>query len=271
VKTTRTVCLIIALLLFGCDPLSFRGNSEATNAQVETRYRELSESGTPENILDEYSLDELVKEAPALFGYHVKYKNLHLYSDRPFEQSDAINILIDVHARLADSPIYSDSRDWSAFVCNDTWKEDFYLGGAGRIGGRAYLRAAPHVFFTKANIEEDALISPAGRPIAPPRTFTYYLTHEFTHVLLGQHLGMEQFEGLPQWVFEGYPDFVGLGPSYTAAQAREAYDHRDPRVHGTMAEDYMKYGLMVATFLESNDVETLFADPPDESSFSELF
>ena len=82
---------------------------------------------------------------------------------------------------------------------------------------------------------------------------------------------MAGFEALPDWVFEGYPDFVGLGPGYTAAKAREAYEKRDPRVNGTMAEDYMRYGLMVATFLEKSDVNTLLTAPPPKSSFDGRF
>lgn len=255
-----TRLFILVVLVCGC------AVQETRTEDVATRYEELRRLGTPEKIVEEFSRDSLVREAPLFFPYHASYKGLHLYSDCPFEQAQAIPILVEVHLRLSDSPIFESGRDRSAFICNDEWKEEFFLGGLGKIGGRAYLRAAPHVFFTKADIAENALLSPRGRHIAAPRTLTYYLAHEFTHVVLGEHLGMERFEVLPKWVFEGYPDYVGLGPGYTVAQADKAYRERDPRVHGTMAEDYLRYGLMVARFLEEYDLETLLANPPEEYS-----
>lgn len=267
-RLTTCIAALLTLLLWSCARVS---SQPVDQASLQARYQQLSQNGTPEKIVDEYSLDVLVKQAPLFFPHHASYKGLHLYSDRPFEESDLVPILTEVHQRLSDSPIYNPDRDRSAFICNDEWKEKLYLGGLGRIGGRAYLRAAPHVFFTKADIKNDALLSPRGRPIAAPRTLTYYLAHEFTHVLLGEHLGMTRFEALPDWVFEGYPDYVGLGPGYTVAQAKQAYENRDPRVHGTLAEDYLRYGLMVATYLEKNEVEKLLTNPPDKSTFDSLF
>ena len=267
-NTILGISFVLTLLLCGCANTS---SQQIGRDIVRARFEELSQAGTPEKIVDEYSRDVLVKEAPVFFPYHASYKGLHVYSDMPFKESDAVPILTEVHLRLSDSPIYKPERERSAFICHTEWKEKYYLGGLGKIGGRAYLHAAPHVFFTKADIKEDALMSPRGRPIAAPRTLTYYLAHEFTHVVLGEHLGMARFEALPDWVFEGYPDFVGLGPGYTAAKATDAYENRDPRVNGTMAEDYMRYGLMVATFLEKSDVKTLLTAPPAKSSFDGLF
>ena len=253
---------LILVLVAGCS---------SPPAQLSSRYAELSQAGTPEKIVEEFSSDELVRQAAVLFPYQASYKKLYLHSDRPFEEADAVPVLVEVHRRLSDSPIYNPDNSIHGFICHDAWKEELYMGGVGQIGGRAYFRTAPHVFFTKADLPNDALLSPAGRPIAPPRTFTYYLAHEFTHVMLGQHLGGKRFDEVPLWVFEGYPDYVGLGPDYTAAQARTAYDERDPRTHGTLAEDYLRYGLMVATHLETHSVQSLLDSPPDEATFSELF
>ena len=261
-KRPPWVVFLILVLWAGCS---------SPPAQLSSRYSTLSKAGSPEKIIEEFSQEELVRQATVLFPYHTSYKKLHLHSDRPFEEADAVPILVEVQRRLSDSPIYNPEDSIHAFICNDGWKEELYMGGVGQIGGRAYFRTAPHVFFTKADVPNDALLSPAGRPIAPPRTFTYYLAHEFTHVMLGRHLGGQRFDEIPTWVFEGYPDYVGLGPGYTAEQARKAYEERDPRTHGTMAEDYLRYGLMVATYLESHDVQSLLDAPPDEASFSTLF
>ena len=114
------------------------------------------------------------------------------------------------------------------------------------------------------------MVSPRGRPIAHPRTLTYYISHEFTHTIMGRNLSDRTWRRLPHWIFEGYPDYVGLGPEYTYEVALKAYEYRDPRVKGTMAEDYMRYGAMVAYALEKKKltVEELFMNPPEEDELA---
>ncbi|MGE0489532.1 MAG: hypothetical protein AB7S38_09990 [Vulcanimicrobiota bacterium] len=227
------------------------------------RYQALVKAGQPQQILSEYSRPDLVRQAPVLFPYHVDFGKLHLYSDEPFPPERGAAILAEVKRRLAASPLYHPEDTHSAFVCNERWREEYYLNGAGKLAGLNYFPTANHVFLGPARIPDDALLSPAGNPIASPRTLTYYLTHEFTHTLVGMAVA-ERTSPTPVWLREGYPDCVALGPNYTHAQALAAYHQRDPRVKATMAEDYLRYGVMVAYLLEhGHTIQDLLADPPD--------
>lgn len=232
--------------------------------ELRARYLELKAAGTPERVLKEFTAEELVKGAPALFEYHAQHGRLHLYSDRPFQEKNALEILTEVDRRLSRSPMY-ERKENAAFICNDPWKENFFLRSSQKIGGDNHYPTAPHAFLTRGLVDENALYSPRGRPIAPPRTLTYYLTHEFTHTVMGRSLTNKNWKKLPHWLFEGYPDYIGLGPSYTYETALRAYRERDPRVNGTMAEDYMRYGVMVAYAVEKLKIPTpeLMSAPPD--------
>ena len=234
--------LLLSLLFLGCargaPPTPTRTPAvHQTPSQKETppgselreRYSILLESGKPHQILDEFSKEELVISADALFEHKVKRGNLQLYSDRPFEQENGLRVLDEVHRRLSASPLYQEGSH-SAFICNDQWKASFFLQSTGRLGGLNHFPIAPHVFLTTARVDDDALISPRGRPIAHPRTLTYYVAHEFAHTLVGRHLGETNWWTVPKWLFEGYPDYVGLGPEYNYDVALKAYLQRDPRV-----------------------------------------
>ena len=221
----------------------------APKSRVLTRFAELSVQGKPEKITQEFDRDQLISVAEDLFNYSVSHKNLTLYSDQEFDRDKAAEVLTEVERRLKASPIYDENQSHQGFICNETWRNEFFMQGTGKYGGLNYF-PKPKAFFTKAQVENDALLSPRGRPIARPRTLTYYITHEFTHSVVGFSLGKGRFHVMPAWVFEGYPDYVGLGPEFTYQQAVEAYRSRDARVHGTLAEQYRLYDVLVAFYLQ---------------------
>ncbi len=260
--------IALAVLLTSCAGPEAAGtpSPQRESHDIRSRFAELAAAGTPEKITAEFSREDLVREAPVLFEYHLQHGPLHLYTDRPFQEENGKQILTEVEKRLQRSPLYRGEKN-AAFICNDPWKEDFFLRGSKKIGGDNHYPMAPHAFLTRALVDEDALYSPQGRPIAPPRTLTYYLAHEFTHTVMGQSLGDKNWKKLPHWIFEGYPDYIGLGPSYNYETALKAYQNRDPRVNGTMAEDYLRYGVMVAYALEKKGLSApeLVENPPDEA------
>ena len=248
--------------------------SEQVKSALARRYEELVAENREKEILDEFEREELVKEAQAIFSHGVTYKNLGLYSDLRFDEEKGMEVLKSVHTKLSASSIFDPEEEHRAFLCQRDWTEEYFLNGAGRLGGLCYFPTANHVFLTKSNVGLNALMSPRGRPIAAPRTLDYYIAHEFTHTLIGHFLGADGFQELPQWLSEGYPDVIGLGPDFTEAEAREAYDHRDPRVNGTMAEDYMKYDIMTAYYLKKQQggVEELLKNCPSErEALEEVF
>lgn len=107
------------------------------------RYQALLEAGQPQQILKEYSRPELVRQAPALFPYHANFGKLNLYCDEPFPPEQGAAILAEVKRRLSASTLYRPDDTHSAFVCNERWREEYYLNGAGKLGGLNYFPTQP--------------------------------------------------------------------------------------------------------------------------------
>lgn len=278
------LCFLLGLALVGCQKAGPQPSPRATvsssafisaspsasppeskTSPLESRYQELLAQGKPEQITSEFGSEELVRQAAALFPQHEQRGNLHLHSDREFASADGQRILELVEAKLLASPLYDPSLTHRVFLCHDAWREEFFLKGSGRLGGLNYWPVANHVFLPQAGVAANALISPRGRPIAAPRTLAYYMAHEITHSLVGIKLGKKAWEALPTWIFEGYPDWVGLGPDYSHSQALKSYQARPAIVAGTMAEDYMRYGVQVAWYLDVKGIsaEQLLVNPPN--------
>lgn len=258
--------MCLALVSFGCQrPEAVPADPPSVTSKIAVRYAELEKLGTPEKIVEEFSRDELVLNAEYLFEFFISHGNLKLYSDHPFDLDKGLDILKEVERRLESSPLYDRDRPHLGFVCNDAWRSEFFLQGKGKYGGLSYCSIAPHVFFAKARIDDDVVLSARGKPVAAPRTLTYYVTHEFCHAVVRYTVGNSDFSKLPKWLSEGYPDFVALGPGFTYDQALTAYQHRDPRVNGTMAGDYMLYDLLTAYYLERKQIhiKNLLAHPPE--------
>ncbi len=264
---------VIALFTFltGCYPSRpsvLKPSSAQTTsvaARLAVRYAELRRIGTPERVTEEFSREELVRNAEYLFKHSVTHGSLQFYSDTPFDREKGQEILKEAERRLSASPIYDKNQTHLGFICNTTWRSEHFLQGKAKYGGLNYFSIVPHVFFAKSRIEDDVMLSPQDRPIAPPRTLTYYVVHEFTHSMVGQAVRENRWRSLPKWLSEGYPDYVALSPGLTYKAALANYENRDPRVHGTMAEDYMLYDVLTAHYLEREDRELsdLLSNPPD--------
>lgn len=260
--------LLTALLCNGCTEQRFQLPSStpavSVQAKIAVRYAELTARGTPEQICEEFSREELIRHAEYLFEHAVFHGNLWLYSDTPYDSAKGRQILQEAERRLSASPLYDATVSHRGFICNTAWRSEYFLQGKDKYGGLNYFHVAPHVFFAKSRVEDDATLSPQNRPIAAPRTLTYYVVHEFTHSMVSQAVKEKGWSPPPKWLSEGYPDFVALGPGFSYESALSSYRNRDPRVHRTMAEEYLQYDLLAAYYLEreGRSVDDLFANPP---------
>jgi hypothetical protein len=84
----------------------------------------------------------------------------------------------------------------------------------------------------------------------PPRTLAYLCAHELTHIIASEHVGLDRFH-VPQWVWEGLPDYVGIEKRETFDQLRDALG--DDPVDIPMRVkygSYPRYRLLVTYFIE---------------------
>lgn len=201
-----------------------------------------------------------------LFPFSVRAANLTLYSDRPIPDAAGRHVLELAERKLAGSPIYS-GRPQNVFICNSRWRQMLLFNKDYGVGGVAFYPVSPNVFLRDAQVEGNHLISPRGIPVPGDRTLDYFVAHEITHQLTGRALGPVRFYRLPQWVREGYADYVGKGRSFDYDEARHAFLAAAPQMDWKRSGLYWRFHLLVAYLLDHRhwSVRQLLENPPPQA------
>ena len=205
------------------------------------------------------------------FRWSVSASNLTLYSDRSFSSEEGSKILELVESRLESSPLFSAQMHHSVFVCNAHWRQLLFFNRRYGVGGVNYYPLTSNVFLAGALIGENRLISPSGNVVQGDRTLDYFTTHEITHSLTKRAAGWYHHIGLPEYVQEGYPDYVAQSSSFNYDDARKAFLAEAPEMDRWMSGLYLRYHLLVAHLLEKEDwsVQRLLTDPPAQNAVEE--
>jgi len=206
-----------------------------------------------------------------LFKFSVRAQNLVMYSDRPFSRAAGEHVLEIVQERLAVSPLYSGRPHYRVFICNSRWRQILFFNKDYGTGGVAQYPLTSQVFLREAAVEDNRLISPGGKPVKGDRTLDYFVAHELTHQLTGAEIGPLRFYRLPQWVREGYADYIGKGRAFRYSEARRAFLAGDPEMDQKRSGLYTRFHLFVAHLLDHQhwSVERLLKTPPAEASVAD--
>ena len=100
------------------------------------------------------------------------------------------------------------------------------------------------------------------------RTLDYFAAHEIIHQLTGQALGPISYFQLPQWVREGYADYVGKGDAFRYDEAKRAFLAGAPEMDWNKSGLYRRFHLLVAYMLDHQhwSVERLLKNPPPQAA-----
>lgn len=186
------------------------------------------------------------------FAYHVSAGRLSLYADTPFDPASGRAVLAEVERRLRTSPIDDGARH-KVFITNTHWRRTLAFNVSGGAAGINYYPLTRNVFIRKADIAHDRVFGASGRAAAPPRTLAYYAAHEITHSLTGERRGPQRLwnRSLPQWVREGYADYVGFGGEVDAPELYRRYRAGDPVFDFPRSGQYARFRLLAAYFLKT--------------------
>jgi hypothetical protein len=184
------------------------------------------------------------------FAYHAERGRLAIYSDQPFDVAKGEAVLADVDARISRSPLDT-GETHRIFVCNAAWRRTIFMNIASGAGGVNFYPIR-NVFLRHADIDRDTLFGGNGKPVPAPRTLAYYGAHEIGHSLTGEHLGIAHLYNwaLPQWVREGYADYVGLGGDVDVDALYARHRAYDPQMDWAKSGQYTTFRLLVAYFLK---------------------
>jgi hypothetical protein len=202
-----------------------------------------------------------------IFRFSVHAANLTLYSDRPISEAAGRHVLELAGQKLARSSLYFAGERHNIFICNSGWRQKLMFNKNYAAGGVAQYPATWNVFLRAARIDDNRLLSPSGNPVAGDRTLDYFVAHEVTHQLTGRALGPIGFYRLPQWVREGYADYVGKS-SFDYQEARRAFLAGAPQMDWKRSGLYSRFHLRVAYLLDRQhwSVQRLLENPPSEAA-----
>ena len=210
----------------------------------------------------------LLRHPSSFFAYSCDEGDLALYSDRSFTAEEARPVLAQVRARLRTSPWYRVGRRDAVYVCNSAWRRRVFCIGNLRAGGLNYAPLTTNVFLRGARIGENRLVSPDGRVVDDERTLRYFIAHEIAHSLTCERLGAWRFFRLPEWLREGYADYVGRGSVYARPGVGAAFLAEAPEMNFPAIVPYLRYNLMLGFCVEQErrSLDAVFEAAEDRST-----
>ncbi len=196
-----------------------------------------------------------------LFAHELTAAGITVHSTRPIP--DAMKATLErARARLERSPLDAGTRGVHVFICDSRWLFALFARQNYRVGGVTDWLVGQHVFLRESDMQNDRLIGPSGRPVAPDRPLSYFIAHELMHVVNVRAVGRWRYARMPQWVDDGYADYIArdidLGDALQ--KMREGARELDPHRSGL----YLRYHLMAAYLLEKQrmPLHEVLADPP---------
>ncbi|SFD00666.1 hypothetical protein [Massilia yuzhufengensis] len=202
-----------------------------------------------------------------MFPYRAVYQNYQVWSDQPIP-AEIAGVLDDVTRRLRTSTVHDRTTPVEIFFCNEPWR--LWLYGrrfSTRMGGAADVWLTRQVFIRASDIAANRIHSPGPGPIADAaqRPLSYFIAHEITHSDVSRRFGRTVMLRYPEWLLEGYADYVGKGGDFDFDENRALF-LRGAWELGRKSGLYRGYHLKVAYLLDKEGwtLQEVFARPPGE-------
>jgi len=203
----------------------------------------------------------------AIFAHHLRYGAYDVWSDRPIPAAAARAVLDDATRRMARSPLWSADQRFRVFICNDNWRLALYsYRFSGRMGGATDTLLTRNVFLRESDLATNRLIPPSRGRDMTDRPLSYYLAHEFTHVMESRAFGLVPAARYPHWLLEGYADYVGKAGRFDYAANLALLKAGAPELDWKTSGLYRVFHLETAYYLDRQGwtVGQLFARRPSE-------
>lgn len=203
-----------------------------------------------------------------LFAYRYSYENYRVWSDQPIPDEMA-GVLDDVTRRLRTSSLHERDTPVEIFFCNEPWRLWFYgrRFNAG-MGGGADVWLTRQVFIRASDIPSNRIHTPNGRALADAaqRPLSYYIAHEITHNDVSRRFGRTVMLRYPDWLLEGYADYVGKGGDFDFEENRALFALGAAALDRDRSGLYREFHLKVAYLLDKKGwtLDQVFANPPAE-------
>ncbi|HVJ54600.1 MAG TPA: hypothetical protein VM689_19220 [Aliidongia sp.] len=201
------------------------------------------------------------------FAYHTSYRQFEVWSDRPIDGA-ITSIIDDTTRRLQRSELYTPDLQFRVFLCNSTWRLGLYGLFQTGVGGITYPWLTSNIYIRAADIAENRILPPHPGPIADAehRPLSYFIAHEATHIMQSRAFGRLFALRYPEWLNEGYADYVGKGGDFDLGENLDLLKAGNPALDYARSGLYRGYHLEVAWLLDrqGRSIRSVYADPPSE-------
>jgi hypothetical protein len=196
------------------------------------------------------SLGALITWPAPLFAFSAGSGKIVVASDRPISPGGGERFLRDCERLLDRSPLKAEGRQYRLYVANDSWRQRlFFIPHPDAWGFGWYTGFGGHAFISGADFDSGRVVH-WGYIGTPPRTLAALCAHELTHVIAWEHIGLDRLH-VPQWVWEGLPDYVAMENRETFEQLRDALGDRPVDTPMRVKYGfYPHYRLLVTYFVE---------------------
>ncbi|HEX8217226.1 MAG TPA: hypothetical protein VF577_07155 [Allosphingosinicella sp.] len=203
------------------------------------------------------------------FEHRTHYGQFEIFSDRPIPPQIR-TVLDDVTRRLEHSELYSTDQTFRIFFCNDDWRMALYSQRfSSAVGGMADTWLTRNIYIRRSDIAANRLFPPTGvLADAEARPLSYFIAHEATHAMQSRAFGRLMALRSPEWLVEGYADYVGKGGGFGLEENRARLAAGDPLLDPERTNIYRRHHLLVAWLIDREGLSArrLFADPPEEEA-----
>lgn len=203
-----------------------------------------------------------------LFAHYVEHRNYQVWSDRPIAP-EIVQVLDDATRRLRASDIYKPDAPVRIFFCNEPWLMWFYSQRlSSAMGGVADTWLTRNIYLRESDVSTNRLLAPGGGRLADAdvRPLSYFIAHETTHIMQSREFGRLTAMQYPDWLTEGYADYVAKAGDFDFEENRRLLKAGDARLDYKKSGLYRRYHLLVALLLDKQrrSVREVYAAPPEE-------
>jgi len=202
------------------------------------------------------------------FPHRATYKQITIYS-RSELPKDIDAILHKTDSLLSRSELYNPQTKSRIFVCDSYGLFWFYTGGLRHIVAVTFPHTTRYIFVPKADYERDlVLFERVGPADKRERHLTNTLAHEITHLYLFDYLGRKAHVALPDWIKEGYCEYIGQGDAIKPEEGMKHLLSGDGDIPGLF---YFRSRRMMEVLLDSQglSIKRVLSHPPNEEEVLE--
>ena len=202
-----------------------------------------------------------------LFPYHATYKYITIYS-RSILPKSIDSILEKTDLFLSRSELYNPEKKSQIFICDSYSLFWFYTGGQKHVFAICFPHTTGYIFIPKVDCDHDLLLfEPIGPQDKRKRHFSNTLAHEITHSYIYDYLGPKAEIKLPNWIKEGYCEYIGQGD---AIDSKEGFKHLLEGDTHMLGLFYFRSRRMIEMLIdyESQNIKEILSHPPNEEIVS---